>query len=64
MTIHDSVEGDWLQLKGTVKQKWGKLTDDELTEINGSKDKLIGKLMSRYNMTKEQAHEEVGRFWP
>lgn len=63
MTIHDSVEGDWLQLKGTVKQKWGKLTDDELTEINGSKDKLIGKLMSKYDMTKEQAQTEIGRFW-
>ncbi len=63
MTIHDSIEGDWLQLKGTVKQKWGKLTDDELTEINGSKDKLVGKLISKYNMTKEQAQEEIGRLW-
>ena len=57
----DQTEGKWKQLKGSAKQQWGKLTDDDLTEINGQKDQLIGKLQKRYGYTKEQAERELER---
>lgn len=58
-----AAHGDWLQIKGAIKEKWGQLTDDEITEINGSKDKLIGKLVSSYHMAKDKATQEVNDFW-
>lgn len=58
----DIVEGKWDQMKGSVKQQWGKLTDDELTEINGSRDKMAGKLQEKYGWTKEEADEKLNEF--
>jgi len=55
----DVFEGKWKQLKGTVKQRWGKLTDDDLTTISGKKDELVGKLQERYGYTREQALREA-----
>jgi uncharacterized protein YjbJ (UPF0337 family) len=55
----DTFEGQWKQLKGTVKQKWGKLTDDDVTMLSGKKDELIGKLQERYGYTREQAMKEA-----
>jgi len=55
----DQFEGKWRQVKGTVKQRWGKLTDDDLTFIDGSKDKFLGRLQERYGLTKEQAQNQV-----
>ncbi|MGA8029425.1 MAG: CsbD family protein, partial [Bryobacteraceae bacterium] len=40
----DQFEGKWKQLKGSVKQRWGKLTDDDITMLSGKKDELVGKL--------------------
>jgi len=51
----DQLEGKWKQLKGSVKQQWGKLTDDDLTSINGKKDVLVGKLQECYGYAKEDA---------
>jgi uncharacterized protein YjbJ (UPF0337 family) len=51
----DQIEGKWKQLKGSAKQQWGKLTDDDLDYISGSKDKLIGRLQERYGIQKEDA---------
>lgn len=51
----DQVHGEWNQLKGLVKEHWGKLTDDDLIFIGGKKDKLIGKLQERYGFAKEEA---------
>ena len=51
----DQLEGKWKQLKGSVKEKWGKLTDDDLELIAGKRDKLIGKLQERYGIRKEEA---------
>jgi uncharacterized protein YjbJ (UPF0337 family) len=53
------VEGKWNQVKGGVKEKWGKLTDDDLTVIAGKRDSLIGKIQERYGITKERAEQEV-----
>ena len=55
----EQIEGKWSQMKGSVKQKWGKLTDDDLTFINGSRDKFIGRLEQRYGYSKEQAQKQV-----
>ncbi|MBE2894292.1 CsbD family protein [Spirabiliibacterium falconis] len=55
----DQIEGKWEQLKGSVKEKWGKLTDDDLTVIAGKRDQLIGKLQERYGLTKEEIEKEL-----
>ena len=55
----DQFEGKWKQLKGSVKQRWGKLTDDDVTAMSGKKDELIGKLQERYGITREQALKEA-----
>jgi uncharacterized protein YjbJ (UPF0337 family) len=53
------VEGNWKQVKGQVKEKWGKLTDDDLTAINGRRDQLEGKIQERYGLAKDQARKEI-----
>ena len=55
----DQFEGKWKQMKGSVKQRWGKLTDDDLTRLSGKKDEFIGKLQERYGITREQAQKEA-----
>ena len=55
----DQFEGKWKQLKGTVKQRWGKLTDDDVTALSGKKDELVGKIQERYGITREQAEREA-----
>jgi uncharacterized protein YjbJ (UPF0337 family) len=57
----DQIKGSWKQLKGKIKQQWGKLTDDDLTVIDGQRDQLLGKLQERYGYTKEQAERELER---
>ena len=55
----DVVKGNWKQFKGKVKEKWGQLTDDDLTAINGNREQLEGKLQERYGYAKDQARKEV-----
>jgi uncharacterized protein YjbJ (UPF0337 family) len=55
----DQLKGKWMQLKGSVKTKWGKLTDDDLDVINGQQDVLIGKIQERYGIAKEEAQRQV-----
>jgi uncharacterized protein YjbJ (UPF0337 family) len=55
----EQVEGKWDQFKGTVKEKWGKLTDDDLTMVRGRRDNLVGRLKERYGLEKEAAEKEV-----
>lgn len=55
----DQVQGKWKQLKGSAKEKWGDLTDDDLTQIEGSRDKLVGKVQEKYGLAKEAAEKEV-----
>lgn len=54
-----TLKGEWNQLKGSVKQKWADLTDDDLTHIEGSRDKLVGRLQERSGRTKEEVEREV-----
>ena len=55
----DTLKGQWKQLKGKAQRQWGKLTDDELDQIEGDRDVLIGKVQERYGRTREQAQREV-----
>ena len=58
----DILKGKWLQLRGTVKKQWGKLTDDDLDKVDGDMDKLAGVLQERYGYSREQAKQELTRF--
>ncbi len=58
----DIFEGKWKQLKGQVKTRWGKLTDDDLDVVEGHSLYLAGKLQERYGLTKQQAEEEIEDF--
>ena len=59
----EQIEGKWTQMKGSVKQQWGKLTDDDLDYIAGSRDKLVGKLQERYGLAKEEANENADNWY-
>ena len=55
----EQVEGKWDQFKGRVKEKWGNLTDDDLTMIEGQRENLAGRLKERYGLEKEAAENEI-----
>lgn len=55
----DIAEGKWKQLVGTLRDKWGKLTDDDLTQVAGKRDRLVGKMQERYGYAKDHAEREV-----
>jgi len=55
----DQIEGKWDQIKGSAKQRWAKLTDDDLTYIHGKRDELIGKVQERYGIAKEEAQKQA-----
>jgi len=55
----DILEGKWKQVKGNVRNWWGKLTDDDLDRIGGKSEKMVGLLQERYGWTKERANEEL-----
>lgn len=58
----EQVEGQWQELKGVVREKWGKLTDDDYEVIAGKKDRLLGKLHVHYGLAKEDAEKELDAF--
>ena len=58
----DQLQGKWKQVKGSIKERWGKLTDDDLDVINGQQDQLIGKVQQRYGIAKEEAQKQVDEF--
>ena len=58
----DQIQGDWKQMTGQVKEKWGKLTDSDLTVIAGKRDQLAGLLQQRYGYAKEKAEKELDDF--
>jgi uncharacterized protein YjbJ (UPF0337 family) len=55
----DRVGGDWKQFKGSVKEQWGKLTDDDLTRVEGKRDQLVGRIQNRYGIAKDEADRQV-----
>ena len=55
----DVLQGKWTQLKGQVRKQWGKLTDDDIDQVQGDAEILQGRIQERYGRTKEQAKEEI-----
>lgn len=58
----EQIEGNWKQLKGEIKRKWGLLTDDEITASEGRAEILVGKLQEHYGLLKEDAHRQWEEF--
>jgi uncharacterized protein YjbJ (UPF0337 family) len=58
----DQMQGKWKQMKGSVRQEWGNLTDNDLEVIAGSRDKLVGALQERYGFVKEEAQNRADDF--
>jgi uncharacterized protein YjbJ (UPF0337 family) len=58
----DKIKGQWKQLAGKLKGKWGKLTDDDLTMAEGDSEYLAGKIQERYGVARDQARKQVEEF--
>jgi uncharacterized protein YjbJ (UPF0337 family) len=58
-TMWEKMKGSWTQTKGAVKEQWGKLTDDDLMEIQGRREQLIGKIQTRYGISQQEAEAQV-----
>lgn len=58
----DQIKGNWNQAKGKAKQQWGKLTDDDISRIEGKRDELVGRLQERYGYAREEAEREADRW--
>jgi uncharacterized protein YjbJ (UPF0337 family) len=59
----DQLAGNWKQFSGKVKEQWGKLTDDDLTQIAGEQDQLVGRIQERYGIKMEEAQKQLGEFF-
>lgn len=58
----DKIEGNWKQMKGDIKTRWGKLTDDQLDVIAGKREKLAGQLQESYGIGREEAEQQIKEF--
>ena len=58
----DIFKGKWKELKGSVKAKWGNLTDDDVTKVEGQSEKLVGILQEKYGYSKDEAQQEYNKF--
>ncbi len=58
----DIIGGQWKNMKGTLREKWGKLTDDDIDVIAGKRDQLIGRLQQRYGWQRDEAEREVSEW--
>jgi len=58
----DILKGKWKEIKGQLKQQWGKLTDDQISQVNGSYTELEGALQKSYGYQKDQAKREINSF--
>jgi uncharacterized protein YjbJ (UPF0337 family) len=58
----DRISGNWKQVKGKVKEEWGKLTDDDLDVIAGKRDQLLGRIQARHGIAKDEAERQVDTF--
>jgi uncharacterized protein YjbJ (UPF0337 family) len=55
----DTLKGQWMQLKRKVRQQWGQLTDDEIDQMQGNAEMLIGRIQERYGRSRDEAEREV-----
>lgn len=58
----DIIKGNWAQVKGKAREKWGEITDDEWDQIGGQKDQLVGKLQERYGIARDEADRRADEF--
>jgi uncharacterized protein YjbJ (UPF0337 family) len=58
----DTISGQWKQFKGSVKERWARLTDDDLLNAEGNIDKLVGSIQEHYGYSRERAESEVDRW--
>jgi uncharacterized protein YjbJ (UPF0337 family) len=58
----NTIEGNWLQVKGKIRESWGKLTDDDIEEISGKRDVLLGKIQERYGIAQDEADKKLSDF--
>jgi len=58
----EQLEGKWKQVKGNVRERWGRLTDDDLEQIAGKREQLVGRIQERYGIMKEAAEAQVNEF--
>lgn len=59
---NDRVEGNWKQIKGKIREQWGKLTGDEIDQLQGRSDQLAGFLQERYGVARDEAERQVREF--
>ncbi len=62
MDLSTLLKGQWKQMRGKVKEKWGKLTNDDLDTISGQFDQLVGTIQEKYELTRSKAEAEVNEF--
>jgi uncharacterized protein YjbJ (UPF0337 family) len=55
----DVFKGKWLQFKGQIKEKWGQLTDDDLDQVSGQRDQLVGRIQERYGLAKDEVNRQL-----
>lgn len=55
----DTIKGDWKQLSGKIKAKWGELTDDDIKQSEGNSEYLLGKLQEKYGLEKDKAKQNL-----
>jgi uncharacterized protein YjbJ (UPF0337 family) len=60
----DTLKGQWTQLKGSVREQWGKLTHDDVDQIKGQAEQLVGKIQERYGIGRDEAHRQVDSWEP
>ncbi|EAR20320.1 CsbD family protein [Nitrococcus mobilis] len=58
----DQIKGNWKQFKGKAQVQWGKLTNDELDQVDGHREVLVGKIQEKYGISKEEADRQVSDF--
>ena len=63
MPNRDTFKGQWMQLKGKVREQWGKLTDDEIDQMQGNAEMVIGKIQERYGRSREEAEREFDQWY-
>ena len=55
----DIIKGKWQEIKGSIQKKWGKITDDDIAEINGSREKLSGKIQKNYGLARDEVEKQM-----
>jgi uncharacterized protein YjbJ (UPF0337 family) len=58
----DRTAGQWKQIKGRIKEQWGRLTDDEIAQLEGHSEQLVGRLQERYGLQREEAERQAKEF--